>query len=172
MNILITENEAQLFPKHTVRELLFDGYADDLIDAGQDLGFNVPYDKFGWYYGRNNSATDGTYSIFTGEAETMDKFGLLHSWNNQQMLPFWNGYQCNRLDQSTPGDFRPPYVQPKPSVIYIFVGDICRSLPLHYLKTIEYHGLVVDRYWAGHQVFDYTLSENKCYCSPDGYEGN
>lgn len=39
------------------RELLFDGYEDDLIDMARTMSaitplkLNIPYDRFGWFYG-------------------------------------------------------------------------------------------------------------------------
>lgn len=51
-----------LYNQHTfvvkeARELLFDGYEEDLIDMANELAkfgtikLKIPYDKFGWMYG-------------------------------------------------------------------------------------------------------------------------
>lgn len=41
-------------------------------------------------------------------------------------------------------------------VISIFLPDICRTIEFHYNKTIDYKGLLVDRYIANEFTFDYT----------------
>lgn len=45
------------------RELLFDGYEEDLIDMANEMSklgafkLNIPYDRFGWLYGVSRSGT-------------------------------------------------------------------------------------------------------------------
>lgn len=47
----------QAFVTKEARELLFDGYEEDLINMAQQLSslgtfeLNIPYDRFGWLYG-------------------------------------------------------------------------------------------------------------------------
>lgn len=49
--------DQQPFVTKEARELLFDGYEDDLIEMANGMAkfgaFNlkVPYDRFGWFYG-------------------------------------------------------------------------------------------------------------------------
>lgn len=46
----------QVFVVKEARELLFDGYQDDLIDMARYLSkvsfrsSSIPYDRFGWFY--------------------------------------------------------------------------------------------------------------------------
>lgn len=41
----------RLVTKHTVAELLFDGYNDTLLEiAFKNNVSQLPYDKFGWFY--------------------------------------------------------------------------------------------------------------------------
>lgn len=54
VNFLLREKEKSLITTHTVNELLFDGYADELLTLAKKLNIsklNIPFDKFGWFYG-------------------------------------------------------------------------------------------------------------------------
>jgi hypothetical protein len=45
--------EIPLFHKKTVKELMFGGYNDPIIDFAEELPFHIfdiPFDKFGWFY--------------------------------------------------------------------------------------------------------------------------
>lgn len=52
----LTLYNQQTFVVKSARELLFDGYQDDMIDMARVLGpasirkFSIPYDRFGWFY--------------------------------------------------------------------------------------------------------------------------
>lgn len=165
-NKVIEEKGNILFPAHRVRELLFDGYDDGMIfkAPAYNLEVQIKY-KFGWFAGKNNTAPDGVYRIFTGESGT-ERLGYIDTWNGQRKLSYWNSASCNRLDDTTPGDFRPPYQQPTPDTIRIFVGDICRAIPLTLKEPVEFKGVKANRYWAGPDTFDYSQnSENLCYCN-------
>ena len=49
--------DQNIYVRKTASELLFEGYQDDLIDMARDISgfgkdkFNIPYDRFGWFYG-------------------------------------------------------------------------------------------------------------------------
>ncbi|RWS28746.1 Protein croquemort-like protein [Leptotrombidium deliense] len=165
VNSIVEEISDILFPSHTVRQLLFDGYHDEYSYVGKQLGVETPFDKFGWFYEKNNTASDGLYRIFSGEAQTVHKFGLLDTWNYKNILDVWNNSECNRIDRSTTGDFSPPFTIPKPKIFHLFVADFCRSFPLTLMKEVYSHGLKLDRYWISDKAFDYSLKENVCYCN-------
>ena len=75
--------KSKLFITKTAIELLFDGYDDPLLTLGQKLpsGMFPPFDKFAWFYQRNNSDYyDGVFNIFTG-VDQITKFGEMDTWN-------------------------------------------------------------------------------------------
>jgi hypothetical protein len=156
--------DCSFFRKHSVSQLLFDGYDDPFVDMAATL-LSLPFHKFAYFYNRNNSASDGIYSIFTGKSDT-NKLGLMDSWNKQKNLSkYWFGEQCDRIDLSSGGDFQPPYKLTKSNgPIYMFVGDICRSIKFNYYKDIDVNGIKCKRYVADQSLFDYSLKENKCFC--------
>ena len=56
---MLSTMQASIFVKRTIGELLFDGYADDVIEIGNSFtnsdsedgdASGVPMDKFGWFY--------------------------------------------------------------------------------------------------------------------------
>ncbi|RWS17666.1 replication factor C subunit 5-like protein, partial [Dinothrombium tinctorium] len=164
VNVVVDDSRVTLFPHHTVRELFFDGYSDEFLQLAKSLGKKDVPDRFGLLYEKNNSASDGIFRIFGGEAETMHKLGLLDAWNNQKKLSVWNHSNCDRIDQSTPGDLRPPFSVPKQRKVELFVSDFCRSIPLTLLNEIRYNDLKLDRFWVSNDVFNYSHKDNKCYC--------
>jgi hypothetical protein len=168
INAINEEANSTLFQKHTVRELLFEGYSEILLEAGKELFPETPYTKFGWFYPKNNTSSDGTFRIFTGEKD-VNRLGLMDSWNYEHINKKWFGKECERIDDSSAGDFQPPYKNPKPKSIKIFIADICRSLSLDLLQEIDYKGIKCDRYWANPSLFNYSLNENKCYCGTNRF---
>lgn len=53
VSVLLTEKESSVAIRKTVRELLFDGYEDQLLKLAKDLNItalDIPFDKFGWFY--------------------------------------------------------------------------------------------------------------------------
>lgn len=42
--------KSTLFVTKPVRDLLFEGYQEKILDTAKDIGIVVPYDKFGWFY--------------------------------------------------------------------------------------------------------------------------
>lgn len=59
VNGLLVGYEKELSITKTAREFLFDGYEDELLKAissGKIPGFNIPFDKFGWFYNVRNTS--------------------------------------------------------------------------------------------------------------------
>ncbi|KAI1309004.1 Protein croquemort [Halotydeus destructor] len=154
--------DSTLFQSHSVRELLFEGYQDDLIDeAAQMGGFKIPFDKFAWFYGRNGTSSDGLYTIHTGQ-DDLDKMGQMYTWNNSSRLAYPG--ECGSLEDTSASDFQRPFADPPSDHVKVFVGDICRSLRLNFVGQVDYEGVQLNRYEAGPDLFDYSIDSNKCYC--------
>ncbi|ALC38826.1 santa-maria [Drosophila busckii] len=162
----------------TVDEILFTGYSDAMIDMaiampsgmfGDEI--NVPFDKFGWFYTRNGSADlTGVFNVFTG-ADEISKLGQMHSWNYKTHTGFFES-DCGLVGGSA-GEFQPPQAQPGGSVS-LFTADLCRSLPLDYVETVQIEGLKGYKFAGGPRSVDNgtLFPENLCYCggecSPSG----
>ena len=153
-----------LFHHHSIRELMFDGYTDSLIQESYLLNFEgapIPYDRFGWFYGRNDTSSDGRYQVYTGTSN-LNLMDQMHAWNGSVELKHFYG-KCNSLSRVA-AEFQPPFQEPIPDSIRIFVGDICRPLSLFFQKQVKRSGVSCNRYIADGRTFDYSLEQNRCYC--------
>jgi scavenger receptor class B protein 1 len=169
VNGIVKGTKSVLFPRHTVSELLFEGYSDKLITAAKRF-FPVPYDKFGWFYGRNDTSSDGNFTISTGKS-LVSSLGKLNAWNNHSQLWMYRN-SCMSLDDVSAGDFQRPLELTTPSYIKIYVGDICRPLKLNYERSLNTNGFRSNRYTADDSLFDYYFEENRCFCPSRGCPPN
>lgn len=163
---MITLTNSTLFTKHSVRELLFDGYLDDFINETVHMKIlpkPLPYSRFGWFYGKNDSATQDEFEIYTGKSD-LNRLGLINSWHNKTELNIWNG-DCNVLNDSNQGDLQPPFKES--GHINIFVSSICRSLRLNHKEIVYTRAVSANRYAADKSLFDYSIAANQCYCYND-----
>ncbi|RWS03199.1 Protein croquemort-like protein, partial [Dinothrombium tinctorium] len=167
LNSFVKMTGSVLYPHHTAGELLFNGYEDPLITFARKFHFNVPYDKFGWFYGKNNTASDGKFRIFTGVSNLAD-IGKMFEWNGETKLKAWSS-NCNKLTDDTPGEIFAPFTTDSPrKFVKIFVGEICRPLKLYFSGVHSIYDVKIHRYEITKSTFDYSLDENKCYCPNNG----
>ena len=183
LNSLIELYRIDVILRNNVRHLLFDGYNDTFLEAASKLYPNkVSQTKFGWFFGRNNTSTDGVYRIFTGQGDHLGQtMGLIDTWNEDKVLKKWLfGEKCSSLADTFAGDLQPPFFvrnnhrllnyfdnippEPMPS-LRMFFGDMCRAFDLEPEKPVSYKNLSAFRYRASVDQFNYSLEENRCYCS-------
>ncbi|XP_071455044.1 protein croquemort-like [Hetaerina americana] len=166
LNIFL-KKEGSVFITKTVRELLFDGYNDKIIEwllkleHGLHLHFNIPFDKFGWFYMRNNSwSYDGVFNMLTGTG-SIAHLGKMHSWNYYTKVPYYDGH-CADVN-GTAGELWPP--NENGEAITMFVSDLCRSISLDYQEDSSVYG-VTGRKFTGHREVVGNGTEypdNKCF---------
>jgi len=158
----------KLFVTKTVGEIIFDGYEDPLLDdisVITKFGIKIPglMDKFGFFYGRNNSVwQDGVFNMFTGST-TPARMGQVFSWNYSQSVFFPK--DCGKV-QGSAGEFYPPNV-PKTS-ISMYSNDMCRSLKLKFQRDAYPHGIHTHEFAGDASLFANGTDnpENKCF-NPD-----
>lgn len=168
INNLIKRSKSTLYPKHTIRQLMFEGYTDDLIKESANMnGLDVP-NSFAWFLKRNGTASSARYSIYTGK-DDLNKFGRMYSWKNSSELDIFTG-KCRSLNK-TSHELLPPF-SPMSSSIKMFVGEICRPLKLNYKSKVKVKGVTLNRYSLDQSAFDYDREENQCYCPEDGCHKN
>ena len=167
VNRMQEEAESQLYPTHTVEQLLFQGYTDPLIEAAAGIIPDMPYDKFGWFYDKNDSSiVDGDFEMFTGVGD-VSLLGNINSWKNQTVMTQWQrNTSCSSFKGVSAGDFHPPFPSSR-QFISIFVPEICRSLKLKDNGDDKIFSLKIKRF-AATDIFDYDIEENKCYCPENG----
>jgi scavenger receptor class B, member 1 len=128
----------------TVRQYLFEGYNDPLLDLLNKLNsseFNIPFDKFGWFYDvndgclrsvdsvfmlfilqRNNSwSYDGKFDMYTGH-DNLSKLGILTEWNDTNHTKYNYG-ACSMVNGTT-GELWPPVNGT--ADLDLFATDLCR----------------------------------------------
>lgn len=154
---------------HTVRELIFDGYDDKILDVLRRLNlksFDIPFDRFGWFVDRNGSSSyDGRFHMRTGE-DDIKNLGLLQLWNLQGRTAAYPG-DCG-LVRGTTGELWPPESDAQ-KTLTMFIGDVCRSLQLKYDGEGEKFGVRAQRFRADESVLDNgrRYEEAACYCTAD-----
>lgn len=170
--------------RNKVRSLLFEGYNDSLLEAASNFyPTQVSQTKFGWFFGRNNTSTDGVYRIFTGQDTNYfgKRIGLIDTWNGESTLARWQfGEKCRSLVHVSAGDLQPPFFlqanyallnyfsqapanEPMPS-LRLFIGDMCRVFELEPTGPVTYKNVPAFRYRAAPGLFNYSLLDNQCYC--------
>merc|ERR1712071_605608 len=159
-----------IFVTKQVHELLFDGYSDALLNMTAFIPPNFPvkippYDKFGWFYGRNGSAEyDGVFNVFTG-VDDINKMDILDMWNKTRQTNFYESH-CGMVNGSFGGGW-PPYQQK--TSISLYSSDLCRTVTLDYTGELYKGGVEFNRYAGTHRMFALkdTEPDNWCYC-PNG----
>jgi len=165
-NEMVDAVNTRVFVTHSVREFLFDGYSDPLLDAAQVMHFlvnvSIPFDKFGWFYARNGSRSyDGVFNMDTGRDVT--RLGDLHFWNNTNVS---KGFQapCNMINGSAGELFHPRLQQ---DYVELYSTDLCRSLRVPYKGNMTKYGLAGYRYEADEMMFasPQINPDNWCNCN-------
>lgn len=159
----------------SVGELLFEGYEDRMVSLAKHLSFlagvEVPFDRVGWFYMRNNSADlTGWYNAHTGR-DDIRQIGVLKNWNFKNTNGAFDG-DCG-LIRGSAGEFFPPK-QTRYSTISIFTPDMCRSIPLDYEKDIYLHGMLAYKFSGAQRSIDNgsMYPENRCFAPGEGsYSG-
>lgn len=155
-NVIVTKN---------VSQLIYDGYEDKLLEIARKLNITtLPYDKFGWFYGRNGSDTyEGTYSIKTGK-DSISEIGELVEWNYTNKTIYDNG-KCGQI-KGTVGDLWHPFTANTSSRLSVFSSDICTSIDLVYGGTTEFLGITGSKFVSHENILDNGTKDpsRKCYC--------
>lgn len=162
VNNLFKVYNGSLFLHQPVRNFTFDGIVDNIMAASNQLPVAaVPFDKFGWFYSRNNSLTfDGRYNMFTGTDDFM-KTGQIWQWNGDTKVPekMYTSY-CGMINGSA-GEFFPAH-RDKTYIDY-FSSDMCRSLRFTYTEEVEVKGVSGYKYVLGADLVNNTLPQNECF---------
>ncbi|KAG6451937.1 protein peste isoform X2 [Manduca sexta] len=149
------------------RELLFEGYEDGLLDFAKTLPASTTggaplVDRFGWFYSRNNTDTDGYMEVSSGTADGLP--GQILKWNHEDHISFYNG-ECAKLSGSA-GEFMPRNLTEE-SKLTMFVPDLCRTVNMEFVDSGLMDGLHYHKYHVNERTFDNssTSPENTCYCN-------
>ncbi|KAL0858700.1 hypothetical protein ABMA27_011182 [Loxostege sticticalis] len=150
------------FVEVSVGQLLW-GYEDPLLKLAKDVvpkEQKLPYEEFGLFYGKNGTSPD-VVTMFTGAAD-MAKYGIFERYNMRDKLPHWSTEQCNSIAGSD-GSIFPPHIT-RNDTLAVYDKDLCRLLPLKYLRDVESAaGVEGYRFTPPEDVFA-ADEHNKCFC--------
>ncbi|KXJ75698.1 hypothetical protein RP20_CCG011200 [Aedes albopictus] len=158
-----------------VKDILFDGYDDvllanliKLLEDNEGLAglFELPpFDKFGWFYGRNESETyDGNFTIARGTSNFQD-LGILKLWNAVNQTEFYRD-ECGAVHGTT-GELWPPFQDRMLSNVTVFSSDICSAMTLEYDGGSRVHGIAGLKWKGNERVFNNgnNYTETECQCT-------
>ncbi|XP_045125835.1 scavenger receptor class B member 1-like [Portunus trituberculatus] len=153
--------------KQTVGELLW-GSRSEVLDWARTLQ-DVPYPHqlFGLLMGLNYTLQP-PYRMHTGKGDP-GKMNKILAYNGHEVLYSWFGDTCNMIRGTDGNGFAPGLTMN--DTLYIFNGQLCRSLPLVYNATIQKEkGLEAYRFVHPKGVFSYDAAhpENQCFCGEHG----
>ncbi|KAL3270736.1 hypothetical protein HHI36_021261 [Cryptolaemus montrouzieri] len=153
------------FVEVTVGQLLW-GYEDPLLKLAKDVvpkEQKLPYEEFGLLYNKNGTSRDNV-TIFTG-ATDITEYGLIDKFNGMSHLSHYKTDKCNSLKGSD-GSIFPPDIT-KNTTLYVYDKDLCRTLPLVYVKDIVGSDNIPGyRFSPPKNVFGSVEEnpENDCFC--------
>ncbi|XP_003737015.1 scavenger receptor class B member 1 [Galendromus occidentalis] len=150
--------------RHTVGELLYDGYVDEIAKYAKYFikGLPVIDGKVGFLLGQNGSFA-GEFSVFNGMNGTLDKLNEITSYENSPTVPYY-GDDCNSL-YGTNGELYAPFMDLPEKTISIFDTQLCRPWNLYLNSTSEYDGIMEANYNSGSDLFTATgnATIDACY---------
>ncbi|XP_066145445.1 protein peste-like isoform X2 [Euwallacea fornicatus] len=163
LDIMMQSMSISVNSTHTAGEIMFYGYEDPILNVGNKFGFSqLPnFDKFGWFYTRNDSELyEGEFIMDTG---AKGNFGELLFWKGMNSTPFYRG-ECGKVGGSA-GEFFPNNMT-KELIIKFFSPDLCRYLELEFEEEVVVNGILGYKYVAGDRFLDNgtKIKENKCFC--------
>lgn len=152
--------------RQTVGELLW-GHRSEVLDWARTLQ-DVPYPHqlFGLLMGLNYTLQP-PYRMHTGKGDP-SKMNKILAYNGHEVLFSWFDDTCNMI-RGTDGNGFAPGLSTS-DTLYIFNGQLCRSLPLVYNATIQKKGLEAYRFVHPKGIFSYDAAhaENRCFCGKQG----
>lgn len=168
INFVLNHEGGKLHTTKHVREWIFDGFQDNLLDflnLFNETKIKIPYKKFGWMVERNASLTyEGLFTIYTG-VQNISNVGLLTEWNNKNESGFYPT-PCGRVN-GTIGDIFPPHLDPQREIT-LFAIDACRFMNLQPNGTKEKYGLSIREWVATDETLDSgeNFPNQQCFCNP------
>nr|CDJ97317.1 CD36 antigen domain containing protein [Haemonchus contortus] len=162
------------FIEVSVKEALYDGYKDPLLDAV--CGYStflrklceaakIP-DRIGFFYGQNNT-DDGLYEVSTGFNDVFN-ISKVFSFNNMSVMPesVWDSAYAREI-RGTDGQLFSPMLDEGPG-LEIFAGQMCRSIEMQFLRRSVVGDIAAFRYGLPVKMFDPSIPQNRGFCNKNG----
>ncbi|XP_022654320.1 scavenger receptor class B member 1-like isoform X2 [Varroa destructor] len=157
--------------KHSVDELLYNGYSDSLAELAHLIKPNLPVigGKIG-YLRAFNDTDDGDITVFAGTNPfTKDKRNLITQWNHKKTIPYY-GDGCNGIWGANAELFPSFLSSSPPAQIGVFLPLLCRPWSLHFNETRQENGIELARFATGLDIFSPSNSSQIEQCAqPAGW---
>ncbi|CAG9800444.1 unnamed protein product [Chironomus riparius] len=167
ISFALTAAQYKPFVSKTADELVF-GYDDTLVALAHRFypRNKRPLEQMGLLNGRNGTLSEIS-TINTGMGEDgMHKFGYLDRLNGLDRLPHWRHKPCNNISASE-GSFFPPRDITKSDRVYVYDKDLCRVIPLDYVKPVVKDGISADLYQLPRDAYGGSNKDNMCFNEED-----
>uniref|UniRef100_A0A183GI62 CD36 family n=1 Tax=Heligmosomoides polygyrus TaxID=6339 RepID=A0A183GI62_HELPZ len=164
------------FVSHTVKEILFDGYSDALLNVGHSqiiyflsgvlnggksiIPIPIPdMPLLGFFQGYNNSR-DEDYWIQSGKAG-INHLGEIVTWANQTSLPdsWWPTAYSRSIRGSDSGSFCKMHLE-KSDQLPFFQSFMCRSFTKTFLEETTVHNIPSLTFFVPYEDYDTTADVN------------
>ncbi|CAI2357736.1 unnamed protein product [Caenorhabditis sp. 36 PRJEB53466] len=169
------------FISKSVKETLFEGFEDPLLNVAHSPIFNVVANmmgygdslhyipamtKFAYLYGYNNSY-DENYLINTGYKD-FNKLGFVESWAGLKELPssFWPTADARQIKGPDSGSLSKLHLT-KSDELPFFLSFMCRSFRKTYWKEGMVDGIKTMAFAVPYDNFDTTLEKNAGFRYPN-----
>lgn len=167
--MILKREGGHLAVTRSANDWIFEGFEDRLIDflyRFNSTKIPVPYRKFAWLVGRNDSLEyDGRFTIGTG-VQNMRNLGKLSTWNGSPRTPFYKG-ECANANGTT-GDIFPPNIDTE-KPLTIFATDACRFLNLIPRGEATYEGVKGTTFLGeARSMGGVEYPEQHCFCPEKG----
>lgn len=162
LSLALWNHKEQLHVSKTAKELLFEGYDDEIVKLSLIVNKHTPFSKVGFMLKMNGTEiSSDKFTIDTG-ADDISKIGSIKRFNDLPAFPFYED-ECKKLKGSTGEFFQPDISIDEP--IHLFMPEMCRSISFDYETDVKLRGVNCRKFSAGKRTLDNgTLyAENKCY---------
>ncbi|KAG5308460.1 SCRB1 protein, partial [Acromyrmex insinuator] len=163
-NTVLSTLQEQLFINQTVNGFLW-GYDTQLFHMAKlllTLQQDIPFEKFGILAMKNGIDKD-RITMHTG-LEDVKNLGVIDQVNGMNSRVIWNDEQCDKIEGSEGGLFPPHLVQDISKPLYVYVKDICRKLPLHFIEQTTTYDIPSLRYKFTPDAYNFSNKQNECFC--------
>ena len=164
IQILKMRYSIDIFITKKVRELIFEGYREKMLDLLATVKKDPKYEsgRFGFFYPRNHT-DDGTFTVGTG-GNGLDKIQIIKEWKESPKLPYWKTDYCNMINGTDASQFPQP-ITPETN-ISLFSSDMCRSVDAVYERVAYRGNLKLLRFVIPLEAFEKS-PKNDCFCSDE-----
>lgn len=167
-NSLLASLRQRTFINETVGGFLW-GYKTPLFDLAKPLIMlkeNLSFDKFGLLVVKNGVNKD-RITMNTG-SRSLDDLGIIERVNGKDNRKIWGDEKCDKIMGGDGTMFPPHLIKNTSNTLYVYSHEMCRNLPFRFAEQETTYGIPSLRYKFTPDAFNYSDTQNKCFCPKVG----